>query len=560
MEMIVLTAREPLLPMSMGCFCLLLLGGMGIAGCGGGGSTSAGGTTSAVPVIASFNASSSVITAGQSTMLSWVVTGAISVTLSGQTGTVVSPVTVAPAATTTYTLTASNTVGSVNAMTTVTVNAAPTTFTLTVVDGFGSGTYAVGTSVDVFTNPAASGAAFSFWTGNTSNMVDASSYHTTVTAPAGSSITVTANYTLGVPVVTPTVAMVPGTDTGTTANRVTTPSVPASPISIGYEIPPSHPAGIIFEFHGSTGSYADWFVQTDNVAFAAEALAAGYGIIAVNSAATGYWDYKTTYPNNLDFQNVQATITYLTGLGVMSSADKIYGIGVSDGGYFESAVSRVLGFRASALNISGGLSPYFDPSVNIPTVGGISHTLTPTIFEMEQQDGTSGVIASGPYPAVIGIGPSGIEQGYCDATELQALTNPAPACNTSVTPNPYLVSVPGIEFYMNPPSPAYPGRMAQVAGVSTSTAQVIDAWMQTQGCINANGKILADPYQSVDYNASPVNFNCSPPPLLAQFGAAPYNLTAAEANNLMGEFTLAYSEHKFMAEFNDKVLAFFAAH
>jgi hypothetical protein len=84
------------------------------------------------------------------------------------------------------------------------VTPAPTTFTRSVVNGFGSGTYPAGTSVDVFANPAGSGAAFNMWTGDTKYLVDANSYHTTLTAPAGSSLTVTANYTLGVPVVSPT--------------------------------------------------------------------------------------------------------------------------------------------------------------------------------------------------------------------------------------------------------------------------------------------------------------------------------------------------------------------
>jgi len=171
----------------------------------------------------------------------------------------------------------------------------------------------------------------------------------------------------------------------------------------------------------------------------------------------------------------------------MSSTDKLYGLGVSDGGYFESAVSRALGFSAGALGIAGGLVQYFDPNTNIPTVNGTSHQLTPTIFVLEQQDGTSGVTNSGPYPAIIGIGPSGIEQGYCDATELQTLASPAPACNTTITPNPYPSSIPGVNFYINPPSPAYPARFAQVAGVSASTARVIDTWMQSKGCIDTNG-------------------------------------------------------------------------
>lgn len=546
----------------VGLSCCLLVALAAVAGCSRGTTGSGGGSAgqTAAPVISSFSASPSTITAGQSSTLSWSVTGATSVTLSGQSGAAVSPVTVSPTSTTTYTLTATNAGGTVTATATVTVNAAPTTFSLTVVNGYGSGTYAAGTSVDVFADAPASGQAFLSWSGNTSEMADPESYHTTVTATAGSTVTVTANYSVGVPAMTPTVLQVPGTNQGTSANRVTTPVSPAVPITIGYVVPASHPMGIIFEFHGSQGTYKDWYVFTDNTAFGAQALAAGYGIVAVNSAAPGYWDYQTTYPNNLDFNNLKTTIGYLEGQGVMSSSDKLYGIGVSDGGYYGSTVSRVLGFHASYLNIAAGLATYFDPAQNIPTATGSNRTLVPTIFGMAQNDGTSGVPNTALYSGFNGIGPAGVEQGYCNATELQTLAIPVPSCDTTVTPNPYSASVLAINFYVSTPSPAYPGRFAQVDGLSASTAQAINTWMQTQGCINASGYILFDPYQSVDYNASPANFKCSPTPLLAQFGAAPYNLTTNQANNLMNEFLIAYAEHKFMAEFNDKALAFFAAH
>jgi len=94
--------------------------------------TNAAGTTTAattvtvipVPVISSFTASSASILQGQSSSLSWVVSGATSVSLSGFTSSVISPVVVKPSATTTYTLTASNGSGSVTATTTVTVGPA----------------------------------------------------------------------------------------------------------------------------------------------------------------------------------------------------------------------------------------------------------------------------------------------------------------------------------------------------------------------------------------------------------------------------------------------------
>ncbi len=78
------------------------------------------------PVISSFSAAPSSITAGQSSTLSWSVSGATSVSINNGVGTVTgSSVAVSPAQTTTYTLTAKNAGGSVTATTRVTVAVAP---------------------------------------------------------------------------------------------------------------------------------------------------------------------------------------------------------------------------------------------------------------------------------------------------------------------------------------------------------------------------------------------------------------------------------------------------
>jgi hypothetical protein len=100
------------------CFAILFAGG--IAGCGGGSSS----PPLAAPVIASFIANPSSIAAGQSSTLSWSVSGATSVAISGISGAVSSPQTVTPAATTSYTMTATGTGGTATATVSVTVTPA----------------------------------------------------------------------------------------------------------------------------------------------------------------------------------------------------------------------------------------------------------------------------------------------------------------------------------------------------------------------------------------------------------------------------------------------------
>ncbi len=78
------------------------------------------------PSISSFTATTVIITSGQSSTLSWAVSGATSLSINNGVGTVTGTTrAVSPTATTTYTLTATNAVGSVTATATVTVNPAP---------------------------------------------------------------------------------------------------------------------------------------------------------------------------------------------------------------------------------------------------------------------------------------------------------------------------------------------------------------------------------------------------------------------------------------------------
>ena len=89
-----------------------------IAGCNG--------APPAVPIVNSFLANPTTITAGESSNLSWSVTDGTTVTIDQSIGSVASTGTtaVSPATTTTYILTATNVAGSVTASVTVTVGAA----------------------------------------------------------------------------------------------------------------------------------------------------------------------------------------------------------------------------------------------------------------------------------------------------------------------------------------------------------------------------------------------------------------------------------------------------
>jgi hypothetical protein len=114
---------------------LLLLSALFIAGCYPGGPIT---ITGQQPVISSFNASPSSISAGQSSTLNWNVSGATTVSIDQGIGNVALTGTrsVAPSATTVYTLTASSSAGSATATTQVIVSGAPSSTGLPVINSF----------------------------------------------------------------------------------------------------------------------------------------------------------------------------------------------------------------------------------------------------------------------------------------------------------------------------------------------------------------------------------------------------------------------------------------
>jgi hypothetical protein len=107
--------KRPLYFRAIAFTSLLVLSGF--SGCGGGGSA----PPASAPTIQSFTASSTSIMAGQEVTLSWSVTGAMSVELSGVSSVSGTSAIVTPAETTTYTLTATNAAGSADKSVTITL-------------------------------------------------------------------------------------------------------------------------------------------------------------------------------------------------------------------------------------------------------------------------------------------------------------------------------------------------------------------------------------------------------------------------------------------------------
>jgi uncharacterized repeat protein (TIGR02543 family) len=148
------------------------------------------------------------------------------------------------------------TMGSENASVTATYKALPpTTYTLTVNNGSGSGNYEAGTVVNISANTAPSGQTFDKWTGNTSGIADVNSSSTTFTM-GSENASVTATYK-ALPVVTHTVTFDPANGSSTwtvTVNDGQTVSKPGDPSKNGYAFQGWYNGSVAFDFNAAITS------------------------------------------------------------------------------------------------------------------------------------------------------------------------------------------------------------------------------------------------------------------------------------------------------------------
>lgn len=255
------------------------------------------------------------------------------------------------------------------------------THTLTVLNGYGSGAYQSGDTINVWAVSFYNQSYFDRWTGDTITMNDPLDWHTRIVMP-DHDITVEANIGQLPPEAVYLTSEIQGADT-------------LKKVWIGFP-GPGVLKGLVWMFHGTNGSGENFFRNNDMLLCVNKLMSLGYAVISMdceektketdfNGDDVYRWDYTFDSLVNIDLRNVKAIRDTMVQRGWIDAGITDIAYGYSAGGAFATHIATQLGWRA-------GISHNY-PGVSWVAANGF----TPLLLSMTQNDDNAEV---GPAAAI----------------------------------------------------------------------------------------------------------------------------------------------------------------
>jgi len=371
--------------------------------------------------------------------------------------------------------------------------------TVTVINGYGSGRYKVGDTVDIWSNAIAPDSVFNTWTGYNNLLNNAGEWHSTFIMPQ-SDVTLKAscNY--------------------------------LAPFSLKYEkikginslknvyyYFPSTQKGIVYLCHGTGGSAQnlvnnfEWQQMIDDLVYA------GYAIVVTeaeevtlntdlnNDGKIRWVELPVDTTTNVDYGNIRALTDTFYARGYSQRSVPRYSIGMSNGGAFSAALSFVYKYAA-------GVS-YCAPTSTVVTTTSI----TPLQFCMAKFDNASEV------------GPAGdaLAQTNSGALTARGICSP---------------------FFLHDHSRVYPQRWARWSGISSPLSQAIYGELASNHLLDARSYLLL----SADSIAARITAHPSGYPVISSLNLVQYTFVT-------NEMDVMYAAHQFFSDYDKTTIHFLGA-
>ena len=371
--------------------------------------------------------------------------------------------------------------------------------TVTVINGYGSGQYKFGDTVDIWSNAIAPDSVFNEWTGDNNLLNNTGEWHSSFIMPR-SNITLTATCSELAPFIIRN-EKIRGVKN----------------LKNVYYYFPANQKGIVFLCHGTGGNAQnlvnnfEWREMINDLVFA------GYAIVVteaeevtLNTDLDGdgkiHWmllPADTTV--NVDYANIAALTDTFYARGYTHPSIPRYSIGMSNGGIFSSALSFIYHFAA-------GVS-YCAPTGTLVT----STSLTPLQFCMAQYDNAPEVGATG----------NALAQSNASALTARGICSP---------------------LYLQNHSRVYPQRWARWNGISLSLSQAIYSELQSNHLLDSRHYMVltADSIEA-RIQATPSNF-----PVISSLNLVQYTFVT-------NEMDIMYAAHQFFSDYNKTTIHFLEA-
>lgn len=370
------------------------------------------------------------------------------------------------------------------------------TFDLTVINGYGSGSYQSGDTVHVWSESFDNLHTFNIWSGSVSNLQNPREWHTKLIMP-NEDVSITAEIAIIEPYIISN-EMILAVNNNKQVYSCFPPSI----------------KGIIYFFHGTGGNASNWIESTENRSIVNAAIADSFGIIiteaeeiTLNTDLNGDGKLRwLTFPldtlNGIDYLNLRAITDTFVNRGVILPEVPKFSIGMSNGGSFSAATSYIFEFDAGISYCASSAQAIFDVRS------------TPFGFRMALYDDNDQV---GP-------------QGNYEAWQNDSILNERGICH---------------DYLIHENQPVYPERFARVAGISVSTSIAIFNELSSNNQLDNNNYAL--PTQTILSNiqATPLSY----PVILS--------LNVNQQLEALNQIGASNAEHKFYSDYNFETLKFF---
>ena len=313
---------------------------------------------------------------------------------------------------------------------------------MTVVNGYGSGTYKAGDTVNIWANALPANAIFDTWTGFSGLLQNVGEWHNSFVMPS-QNVTITGN------------------QRSITAFSLTYEKIKGVNIqkNVYYYFPAGH-KGVIFLLHGTGGSALNLVTTFEWTQTIKDLVADNYAIVvteaeeaSLNTDLNG--DGKIRWAStpldsttNVDYGNIKAIRDTFYARGYTSPSKPLYSLGMSDGGAFSSSLSYLYKYKTAISYCAPGYNLIFSTST------------IPFQFCMAKYDNADEV---GP-------------QGNADALTYSNLLTSHGVCS---------------KYFLHDRSPAYPQRFARDSAISLSTSTALFNELKNNHWLDGKNYLLA---------------------------------------------------------------------